>query len=69
MAEDDQVTDPDPVEADPPATGERPDHHNAPPGVAVPGGADTDPAGAVAGKPDDSEEPGEDREDEGLSPI
>jgi hypothetical protein len=68
MADDDEVTDPADGEADPPATGERADHHNAVPGVAVPGGAGTDPAGD-AGKPDDAEEPGEGREDEGTSPI
>jgi len=54
MTDDDEVTDPETPEADPPATGEREDHHNAPPGVEIPGGADTDPAGDVPGKPDDS---------------
>jgi hypothetical protein len=63
MADDDEVTDPADGEADPPATGERADHHNAVPGVAVPGGAGTDPAGEAG------EEPGEGREDEGMSPI
>ena len=68
MTNDDEVTDPADGEADPPATGERADHHNAVPGVAVPGGAGTDPAGD-AGDADDAEEPGEGREEEGMSPI
>ena len=31
-------------ETGPPATGERPDHHNSVPGEEIPGGAGTDPA-------------------------
>lgn len=69
MDEPESPSDPDGGEEDGPATGERSDHHNAPPGVEVPGGPGTDPAGEVPGKPDDEDEPGEGREDGGLSPI
>lgn len=69
MDEPDTPSDPGPGEEDVPATGERSDHHNAAPGVEVPGGPGTDPAGEMPGKPEDGEEPGEGREDEGRSPI
>ena len=69
MDESERMPHPDQNESGAPATGERSDHHNAAPGVEVPGGSGTDPAGETEGKPDDAEEPGERREDEGRSPI
>jgi hypothetical protein len=70
MDEPDRMPHPDQNESGgAPATGERSDHHNSVPGVAVPGSSGTDPAGPVPGKPGDEEEPGAGREDEGGSPV
>lgn len=44
MSDDKPLSEPGLGAARHPATGERPDHHNAAPGVAIPGGAGTDPA-------------------------
>ena len=69
MDESGRMPHPDQNESGAPATGERSDHHNSAPGVEVPGGSGTDPAGDLPDKPRDEEEPGEGREDEGRSAI
>ena len=45
--------------SDRPATGERGDHHNHAPGVAVPGSSGTDPAAPMPDEPEDDSEQGE----------
>ena len=66
MADSDHPDEVDPGDAPPPASGQREDHQNAPPGVSIPGGAPDHAA------PDDDLDDSDDdaqREDAGMSPL